>query len=94
MSTPTLTGLVITKAALDNLKRIPFKIRAQLIKKAKALILNPHPAGSKPLKDVTTDDGEPIYRQRSGDYRILYVIRRNPNEVIVLDMDNRKDVYR
>lgn len=87
---------MFTKAALSNLAHIPFKIRAQLIKKAKALILNPHPAGSKPLKGVTTDDGEIVYRHRSGDYRILYVVRKKPTqtEVIVLDMDNRKDVYR
>lgn len=93
---PTLTGLVISKAALRNLERIPFKIRAQLIKKAKALILDPHPSGSKALKGVTTDDGEVVYRQRSGDYRILYIVRTSPThtEVIVLDMDNRKDVYR
>ena len=92
---PSLTGLVIGKAALRNLERIPFKIRAQLIKKAKALILDPHPSGSKPLKDAT-DEGDVIYRQRSGDYRILYIVRKKPNatDVIVLDIDNRKDVYR
>lgn len=89
-----LTGLVITKTALESLARFPFKIRAQLIKKAKALILDAHPQGSKPLKGVKTADDEIIYRQRSGDYRILYVVRSNPNEVIVLDIDNRKDVYR
>ena len=89
-----LTGLVITKAALDNLAAFPHKIRAQLIKKAKALILNPHPSGSKKLQGITTDEDEPIYRQRSGDYRILYVVRTNPGEVIVLDIDARKDVYR
>lgn len=92
---PKLTGLVFTKAAVSNLERIPFKIRAQLIKKAKALILDPHPQGSKPLKGIKTVDDEVIYRQRSGDYRILYVVRTKPNnEVIVLDIGDRKDVYR
>lgn len=90
---PPLMGLVITKPALNNLASIPHKIRAQLIKKAKALILNPRPTGSRKLKGITTDDGEPVYRQRSGDYRILYVVRKNPGEVIVLDIDHRKDVY-
>jgi mRNA interferase RelE/StbE len=91
----SLTGLVISKAALNNLARIPFKIRAQLIKKAKALITDQHPQGSKPLKGVTTDDGEAVYRLRSGDYRILYIVRSNPTkEVIVLDINNRKDVYK
>ena len=35
-----------------------------------------------------------MYRERSGDYRILYVVRSNPAEVMILDIDNRKDVYR
>ncbi len=89
-----LVGLVIAKTALNNLRHIPHKIRAQLIKKAKNLILNPHPSGSKKLNGIATDEGEPIYRYRSGDYRILYVVRQNPGEVIVLDIDSRKDVYR
>ena len=89
-----LAGLVITKAALGNLKNIPLKQRVQLIKKAKALALKPRPAGSTQLKGITTEGEEPIFRLRSGDYRILYVIRENPNEVIVLDIDHRKDVYR
>ncbi len=89
-----LQGLVITKATLANLATIPLKIRMQLIKKAKALIIDPHPPRSKKLRGVTTEGGEPIYRLRSGDYRILYIVRSNPGEVIVLDIDNRKDVYR
>lgn len=63
-----LMGLVIAQGALDNLATFPYKIRAQLIKKAKALILNPRPPGSKKLKGIATDDGEPVYRQRSGNY--------------------------
>jgi hypothetical protein len=43
---------------------------------------------------VETDDGEPVYRERSGDYRILYVVRTNPDLVLILDIDHRKDVYR
>ena len=89
-----LIGLVVTQAALASLGKFPHKIRAQLIRKAKALILDPHPPGSKKLAGHSTDEGEPIYRQRSGDYRILYIVRGNPAEVIVLDIDNRKDVYR
>lgn len=85
-------GLVLTQSAFGNLVRFPHKIRAQLIKKAKALILDPHPPGSKKLAAFTTEDGDPVYRQRSGDFRILYVVRSN--EVIVLDIDDRKDVYK
>ena len=79
-------GLVFTRSALGNVSRFPHKIRAQLIKKAKALILDPHPPGSKKLAAFTTEDGESVYRQRSGDLRILYVVRSN--EVIILDIND------
>lgn len=85
-------GLVFTQAAIGNLSGFPHKVRAQLIKEAKALIVDQHPPGSKKLEAVATDEGEPIYRQRSGDYRILHFVRQN--EVIVLDIGDRKDVYR
>ena len=89
-----LMGLVISKPALKNIASIPHKKRSRIIKKAKDLILDPHPPGSKKLVGVVTDEGEGIYRHRSGDYRILYVVRENLNEVIIIDIDHRKDVYR
>ena len=73
------------------MKKFPVKIRAQILKKAKELIYDPHPPGCKKLVDRMSGD-DPVWRIRSGDYRILYVAR--PMEVIVLDIGNRKDVYR
>lgn len=87
-------GFAFTDTALDFLDSLPPKIRRQVLKKAKALHANPHPQGSKKLKDVETAEGDPVYRERSGDYRILYVVREKPAEVIILDIDHRKDVYR
>jgi mRNA interferase RelE/StbE len=89
-----LVGFAFSEAALKFLTTIPPKFRAQVIRKAKALMLDPHPKGSKQLKGVTTANGESVYRERSGDYRILYVVRNNPMEVVVIDIDHRKDVYR
>ncbi len=90
-----LWGLAFGPAAtafLDDMH--PGKIRAQIVKKAKALQLAPFPNGAIQLKGVTTGMGEPVMRVRSGDYRILYVVRENPGEVLILDIDHRKDVYR
>lgn len=87
-------GFAFTDRALDFVETLPPKVRKQVVKKAKALLANPFPQGSKKLKDVETDAGEPVYRERSGDYRILYVVRSNPAEVLVIDIDHRKDVYR
>ena len=87
-----LFGLGFSDGATRYLDNMPSgKIRAQLAKKAKSLIHNPHPPGCKKLKGMEDGD-EQVWRIRSGDYRILYVVREI--EVIVLDIDNRKDVYR
>lgn len=89
-----LIGFAFTKAALDFLATTPLNIRRQIIKKARALHIVPHPPGSLCLKGITTVNGDKIYRERSGDYRILYVVRDNLSEVIIIDIDHRKDVYR
>ena len=90
----SLFGFSFAETALDYLSTVPHKMRAQIIKKAKALQLNPHPQGVKMLRGVTSDNGERVYRERSGDYQILYVVRDNPGEVVILDIDHRKDIYR
>ena len=87
-------GFAFTDRALDFIETLPPKVRKQVVKKAKELLANPFPQGSKKLKGIETDDGEPVYRERSGDYRILYVVRSNPSVVLIIDIDNRKDVYR
>ena len=88
-----LVGLSFSASSLEYLATVPHKLRSQIIKKAKALIVNPHPQGSKKLVGVTTKMDEPIHRERSGDYRILYVVKSNPTQVVIIDIDHRKDVY-
>jgi mRNA interferase RelE/StbE len=85
-------GFAFTEAALKFLEKVPHKERRQVIKKARALHANPFPQGCKKLQVFETDGGESIYRERSGDYRILYIVREQ--EVIILDIDHRKDVYK
>lgn len=87
-------GFAFVESALDFLDTLPPKIRRQVIKKAKALHTDPHPQGCKKLKDVKTAEGDPVCRVRAGDYRILYIVRSKPDEVIIIDIDHRKDVYR
>lgn len=92
---PPLSGFMWNERALEQLSSIPYKQRAQIIKKAKALMLDPHPKGSKKLEGILSNQGEAVYRQRSGDYRILYEIRINPQVIVtILDVGNRKDIYR
>lgn len=89
-----LVGFAFSDASLEFLEKLPPKLRGQVAKRAKALLQNPYPQGVKKLQGIETAAGEPVYRERSGDYRILYVVREKPHEVVVLDIDHRKDVYR
>jgi mRNA interferase RelE/StbE len=89
-----LVGLAFSETSLDYLATVPRKLRQQIIKKAQALLNDPFPQSCKALKGMTTAAGETVHRQRSGDYRILYVVRATPPEIVILDINHRKDVYR
>ena len=54
-----------------------------------SLLENPQRVG-KPLRD----DLEGIWSARRGTYRVLYRIREEPREVVVLRVDHRRDVSR
>ena len=49
---------------------------------------NPRPSGCKKLK------GEPAWRIRTGNYRIIYEIDDDKVIVTVISVGHRKDVYR
>jgi mRNA-degrading endonuclease RelE of RelBE toxin-antitoxin system len=87
-----LAGLAFAPAAVHFLNRMrPGKMRAQVAKKAKALIRDSHPQGCKKVIGMRDGDDQ-VWRIRCGDYRILYIVRGII--VVVLDIDHRKDVYR
>lgn len=89
-----LYGFAFTEAALTFLEKVvTAKVRGQIKRKIEQLAGDPYPPGSKKLKGVTEGD-EPVHRIRSGKYRILYQVKDNPSEIIILDIDHRKDIYR
>ena len=89
----TLYRFAYTESALRFLETITSaKTRDQIKRRIEALASNPTPRGSKKLRGVMEGD-DPVRRVRQGDYRILYVVRNKPNEIIVLDIGHRKDVY-
>ena len=89
-----LIGLAFSEEALSDLELIPHKFRAQIVKKAKALQLDPHPPTSEPLEGVESKSGGRVFRVRAGDYRILYVVQSNPTCVVILTVGDRKEVYK
>ena len=89
----SLFGFAYSTRALDFLGTVPLKIRKQIHTKINALAANPLPPGSKLIRGASGDQ-ERVYRIRSGDYRVLYVLRNNPSHVVILDIDHRKDIYK
>jgi len=88
----TLYGFAYTESALRFLEvTVPAKLRGQIKRRIEKLAANPTPPGCKKLIGVT-DGAYPVYRVRQGDYRILYSVR--PVIIVILDIGNRKDVYR
>lgn len=65
------------------------KLRRRLVAAIDGLALNPRPGGVKKLKGFARR-----YRIRVGDYRILYEVRDGMLLVLVLDVGDRKDIYR
>ena len=68
------------------------KIRRQIVKKAKTLQSKPFPPGCKKLINWDDEDAADMWRIRSGDYRILYVV--SDDGVMIVDIGHRKGVYR
>jgi mRNA interferase RelE/StbE len=77
----------ITKSALKQLSDLPERERAQVARRIGLLGTNPFPQGAKKLHDE-----EAAYRERSGDYRILYDV--TGDVVTVVAVRNRREAYR
>ncbi len=81
------------RRALEKLHNLPEKIRRQIQRRIDALVINPHPVGSKKLYNIR-DTGDPVHSEESGGYRILYVLRKAQRRIDILDAGDRKDIYR
>ena len=83
--------LVVTPPAARALSdQLPEAVAAAVIEfLATALVREPRRVG-KPLRG----DLAGIWSARRGTYRILYRVREDPREVVVLRIEHRRDVYR
>jgi mRNA interferase RelE/StbE len=83
--------LVLTPPARRALTaKLPEPVAAAVIDfLTTALVRQPHRVG-KPLRDDLTG----VWSARRGTYRVLYRIRDDLREVIVLRVEHRRDAYR
>ena len=47
----------------------------------------------KKVEGVKDYKGEKVFRARIGNQRILYIVRHNPNKLIITKVDKRPRVY-
>ena len=80
--------LVFKQSVAKDLRSIPNKQVARILKRIEALKVEARPSGVEKLS------GQELFRIRQGAYRILYEIRDDELIVIVVKIGHRRDVYR
>ncbi len=80
---------MIEKKAVKFLQSVPKRDYIKLREHISHLAINPHPAGSIKLSGTENE-----FRYRYGNYRILYTVEHNILTVFIIDIGNRKDIYR
>jgi mRNA interferase RelE/StbE len=71
-----------------DLRSIPNRDVARILRRLNQLAVNPRGPGVEKLT------GQERYRIRRGDYRILFEIRDDVLVVIIVQVGNRRDVYK
>jgi mRNA interferase RelE/StbE len=79
----------IDRAAVKFIKNQTPKIKRQLFNKIKSLEVNPRPDNVEPIKGA-----KGLFRIRTGNYRIVYKILDEKLLVLVVRVNDRKDVYK
>lgn len=79
--------VILSKTAKKQLSKLPIKIAQRLIDIVEKLADEPRPHGYIKLTGV------PLYRIRSGDYRIIYNIEDDILTVFVVEIGNRSEIY-
>jgi len=80
--------LLIKPSVARDLRGIPRADAERILERVHALPVEPRPPGVEKLS------GQERYRVRQGDYRIVYSIDDRARVVEVVQVGNRRDVYR
>ena len=80
--------LVFKKSVSKDLRRLPKKDVARILKRINALSENPRPPGCEKLS------GQERYRVRQGVYRIVYAISDQLLCVTIVMVDHRSEIYK
>ena len=76
--------------ALNDLKEFDQQTAGKIVGRIKNYLSQDPDKLGKPLKGVLKG----LYRYRIGDYRIIYAVDRGENQISILHIGKRKDIYR
>jgi mRNA interferase RelE/StbE len=77
----------VKQSVAKDLRRIPKKEVARILKRIESLAREPRPPGVEKLS------GQEKYRIRQGAYRIIYEIKDQELVVVIVKAGRRRDVY-
>ena len=80
--------ILFKRSAEKELRHIPPPDLKKVIEKISSLAEHPRPHGAQLLKG-----DERYYRIRQGDYRIIYEVKDSANEVTIIKIGHRREVY-
>jgi len=78
--------LLVKKSVAKDLRALPKRAVARVLKCMAALASEPRPVGCEKLS------GQARYRVRQGVYRVIYEIRDDVLTVVVVNVGHRRDV--
>ncbi|MBI2574830.1 type II toxin-antitoxin system RelE/ParE family toxin [Candidatus Woesearchaeota archaeon] len=79
-----------SKRAGKYIRKLDEIMRTRVLEKIEKLEQEPFPQEVERVEDF---EGEKVFRVRVGDQRILYVVRYNPNKLVIVKVDKRPRVY-
>lgn len=80
--------VLIKPSAVREIEAIPKKDRIRIVRRIQVLCESPRPPGCEKLT------GEEQYRVRQGPYRVVYSIDDQAQDVLVVKVGHRREVYR
>lgn len=80
--------VLIKTSAVKELEAVPRRDRLRIVARITLLADDPRPRGCEKLS------GEDKFRLRQGDYRVVYQVDDDTQEVTVFKIGHRREVYR
>ncbi len=81
--------IVFKPSVEKDLRRLPGKLVARIIRRIEELKLDPFPRQAVKLSGT-----ERLYRIRVGDYRIIYEVDTEVKRIVIHYVRHRREVYR